>query len=317
MIHIVRYTADKKAEWDAFVKDSKNGTFLFLRDYMEYHADRFEDYSLMYYNDDSLLSLLPANRKGDALWSHQGLTYGGFVLTNKAHAVEIGEIFDKTIQFLHEAGINEWYYKQMPTIYHQQPSEEDSYWLWRNGAELVSCHLMSAINLHSDFHTSPSRRNNSNKLKREGWGIVCDKEGLMKQFWMILSDNLRETYNSKPVHIVEEMEKLKSLFPKNIVCYGIISPEGNLEGGTLIYISSRVIRTQYISATPYGKKSKALDFLLLHVVDYYKSEGYEYFDFGTSMEDDSMHLKEPLIQQKEGFGARGIACRTYKICIRS
>jgi hypothetical protein len=176
---------------------------------------------------------------------------------------------------------------------------------------------MSAINLHSDFHISPSRRNNSNKLKREGWEIVCDKEGLMEQFWTILSDNLRETYNSKPVHTIEEMERLKRLFPKNIFCYGVVSPEGKLEGGTLIYISSQVVRTQYISATPYGKKSKALDLLLLHVVEHYRNEGYEYFDFGTSMEDDSVHLKEPLVQQKEGFGARGIACRTYKICIRS
>ena len=297
------------------MKDSKNGTFLFLRDYMEYHADRFDDYSLMYYKDDKLLSLLPANKRGEALWSHQGLTYGGFVLTNKAHIVEIGEIFDKTIHFLKEAGINEWYYKQMPTIYHQQPSEDDSYWLWRNGAEMIECNLMSAINLYSDIHISPSRRNNSNKLKREGWKIVCDTEGLVRQFWAILSDNLRETYNSKPVHTLEEMERLKGLFPKNIICYGIVSPEGNLEGGTLIYISSQVVRTQYISATPYGKKHKALDLLLSHVVDYYKNEGYRYFDFGTSMADDDVNLNESLIQQKEGFGARGIACRTYKICI--
>ena len=288
-----------------------------MRDYMEYHADRFDDYSLMYYKDDKLLSLLPANKRGEALWSHQGLTYGGFVLTNKAHIVEIGEIFDKTKHFLHEAGIKEWYYKQMPTIYQKQPSEDDSYWLWRNGAEMVECNLMSAINLYSDIHISPSRRNNSNKLKREGWNIVCDTEGLVRQFWAILSDNLRETYNSKPVHTLEEMERLKSLFPKNIICYGIVSPEGNLEGGTLIYISSQVVRTQYISATPYGKKHKALDLLLSHVVDYYKNEGYRYFDFGTSMADDDVNLNESLIQQKEGFGARGIACRTYKICIRS
>ena len=286
-----------------------------MRDYMEYHADRFDDYSLMYYKDDKLLSLLPANKRGEALWSHQGLTYGGFVLTNKAHIVEIGEMFDETMQFLHEEGIKEWYYKQMPTIYQKQPSEDDSYWLWRNGAETVECNLMSAINLYSDIHISPSRRNNSNKLKREGWKIVCDTEGLVRQFWAILSDNLRETYNSKPVHTLEEMERLKSLFPKNIICYGIVSPEGNLEGGTLIYISSQVVRTQYISATPYGKKHKALDLLLSHVVDYYKNEGYRYFDFGTSMADDDVNLNESLIQQKEGFGARGIACRTYKLSI--
>ena len=47
-IDIVKYNHNMKAEWDAFVKTSKNGTFLFMRDYMEYHNDRFIDYSLLF-----------------------------------------------------------------------------------------------------------------------------------------------------------------------------------------------------------------------------------------------------------------------------
>ena len=323
MIHIVRYTADKKAEWDSFVRESKNGTFLFLRDYMEYHADRFEDYSLMYYKGATLLSLLPANKSGDALWSHQGLTYGGLVLSNKAHAAEIGEMFDETIHFLHEAGIKEWYYKQMPTVYHKQPSEDDTYWLWRNGAETIECNLMSAINLHSEFHISPSRRNNSNKLKREGWKIVEgqteeEEQALLEEFWEILTRNLHDKYDSKPVHTLEEMKRLQKLFPNNIRCIGAISPEGTMEGGTVIYLSDQVARTQYMSASPRGKKSKAMDLLITEIIKAFEwVDECNVIDFGTSMEDDSVHLKEPLIQQKEGFGARGIACRTYKICIRS
>ena len=298
------------------MKDSKNGTFLFLRDYMEYHADRFDDYSLMYYKDDKLLSLLPANRRDDALWSHQGLTYGGFVLNKKVHTAEIGEIFDKTKQFLHEAGIKEWYYKQMPTIYQKQPSEDDSYWLWRNGAETVECNLMSAINLNTEYYISQRRRTYASKLKREGWRIVCSSEGtLLKRFWKVLSENLKERYDAKPVHSFEEIENLQRLFPENIVCQGIENPEGKLEAGVLMFLSNQVARTQYISASPEGKTSKALDYLFMHLLEHYKNVGYQFFDMGTSMEDDSVHLKEPLVQQKEGFGARGIACRTYKLMI--
>lgn len=315
MIHIVRYTADKKAEWDSFVRESKNGTFLFMRDYMEYHADRFDDYSLMYYKDDKLLSLLPANKRGEALWSHQGLTYGGFVLTNKAHIVEIGEMFDETMQFLHEEGIKEWYYKQMPTIYHKQPSEDDSYWLWRNGAELVNCHLMSAIDLNTDFCISSRRHTYASKLKREGWKIVSSSEGtLLRRFWKVLSENLKERYDAKPVHSFEEIESLQRQFPENIVCQGIESPEGKLEAGVLMFLSSQVARTQYISASPEGKTSKALDYLFIHLLEHYKNAGYQFFDMGTSMVDDT-HLNGSLVAQKEGFGARGIACRMYKLRI--
>lgn len=57
------YKSGLKAEWDGFVRNSKNGTFLFYRDFIEYHGDRFGDYSLMFYDGGSLLP--------DA-WSYQG-----------------------------------------------------------------------------------------------------------------------------------------------------------------------------------------------------------------------------------------------------
>ena len=79
MFDIRRYTPEKAAEWNAFVAQSKNGTFLFDRRYMDYHSDRFEDYSLMFYREDRLYALMPANRCGDVFQSHAGLTYGGVV----------------------------------------------------------------------------------------------------------------------------------------------------------------------------------------------------------------------------------------------
>ena len=72
MIEVVRYTQGKAAEWDAFVAQSKNGTFLFFRGYMDYHADRFEDCSLMVYLKNRMIALLPGNRQGTTFFSHQG-----------------------------------------------------------------------------------------------------------------------------------------------------------------------------------------------------------------------------------------------------
>ena len=46
---------------------------------MDYHSDRFRDYSLMVYKNEKIITLLPANRVGDTLYSHQGLTYGGLI----------------------------------------------------------------------------------------------------------------------------------------------------------------------------------------------------------------------------------------------
>ncbi len=69
------YYADAKETWDQFVRSSKNGTFLFLRDYMEYHRDRFEDHSLLISDEEgAMVALLPANRREETAISHGGLT---------------------------------------------------------------------------------------------------------------------------------------------------------------------------------------------------------------------------------------------------
>ena len=64
------YSVNKREVWNRFVEESKQGTFLLDRNFMDYHADRFFDCSLLVYNDDnndaelsddSLIALFPAN----------------------------------------------------------------------------------------------------------------------------------------------------------------------------------------------------------------------------------------------------------------
>ena len=65
MYEVVRYKPEMKAQWDSFVRKSRNGTFLFLRDYMDYHRQRFTDFSLLIYDKQSLVALLPLNKEAD------------------------------------------------------------------------------------------------------------------------------------------------------------------------------------------------------------------------------------------------------------
>ena len=66
--------------WNAFISKAKNATFLFNRNFMDYHNDRFNDYSLLVFKAEKVIAVIPANREETTLYSHQGLTYGGFVL---------------------------------------------------------------------------------------------------------------------------------------------------------------------------------------------------------------------------------------------
>lgn len=325
-IQIVRYTPDRAQQWDDFINNSKNGTFLFQRGYMDYHSDRFKDHSLMYIalgsanspTTEKLIAVLPANETSDEsrgvfLYSHQGLTYGGFVLSEKIHITQVGELFAATIDYLNRQGFNGWYYKQVPSVYHAIPAEEDEYWLWRHNATMVACNMMTAIKLNSGIDTISARKKAYySKLLRQGYVVKHNAD--ISQFWPILQSNLRERYNASPVHTLDEIQTLRDRFPHNITCAVLHNPDGEVIAGTVLFITDTVVRTQYISASHEGKRVKALDCLMLSLIDHYsKQPRYQYFEFGTSMSDDGVNLNEGLVMQKECLGGRSIACKVFSI----
>ena len=127
MLSVRRYAAANQREWDSFVAGAKNGTFLFLRDYMDYHADRFADHSLMIYENGRLGAMLPANVIDDCVTSHGGLTFGGLVTATRMTAAKMLAVFETMRAMLKEAGIARLVYKPVPHIFHAYPAEEDLY----------------------------------------------------------------------------------------------------------------------------------------------------------------------------------------------
>ena len=105
MIKTARYSPLQKTVWDDFIENSKNGTFMLKRDYMDYHADRFKDFSLMFYEDDKLIAVMPASVHGDEIRSHGGLTYGGIVSNKKMTAQKMLDVLDSLTAFLKEQKI--------------------------------------------------------------------------------------------------------------------------------------------------------------------------------------------------------------------
>ena len=309
MFDIVRYTSNKADEWNAFVAQSKNGTFLFDRHYMDYHSDRFEDYSLMFYLRGRLYALLPANKKGDKLQSHMGLTYGGLVMDAKTTAALTVSLFNELNDYLRQHGFSKVLYKCVPWIYHQMASEEDLYAMSRTcNARLVSRDLGTVIIQRNIIRWERVRRR---ALKRaEEAGLVVEKSEDYAGFWRVLENNLETKYGSKPVHILQEMELLHSRFPDNIVLY--VSKKGDeILAGIVIYVSSQVVRAQYSSATPLGKQLGAIDVIYDRIINHDYS-GFPYFEFGTSAVGHTNAINESLVFQKEGFGGRCICFDQYE-----
>jgi len=113
-LKISRYSSKFKDLWNRFCQDSKNATFLLQRDFMEYHKDRFEDYSLMVFEDETLVAVLPAHKTDYALYSHNGLTYGGLVLSPKVKLPKVLEILKTILKYLEDNSIETLELKPLP-----------------------------------------------------------------------------------------------------------------------------------------------------------------------------------------------------------
>lgn len=306
------YSDKDKEQWDAFVQASKNGTFLFQRDFMEYHSDRFDDLSVLFNKNDRVVGLLPGNIKEDVFYTHQGLTYGGLITSRETKALDVLEMFDCAITFLKGKGVREIIYKAIPHIYHQHPAEEDLYALFLHKAQLVARGISSAIQFSfDDIEYSKSRISGLKKAEREG--IVVRETSDYTTFWEILSQNLMKRYTSYPVHTLQEISKLSNLFPENIKLYGAFSSSGEMLGGEVVFVSKNVVHAQYTAATQEGRKFGAVDLLIDYVIREAKQSKKRYFDYGISTENNGLYLNEGLISQKEGFGARAVVYDIYSI----
>lgn len=310
MFEIRRYTAERADEWNAFVAASKNGTFLFDRRYMDYHGDRFEDCSLMVYFKSRLYALLPANRLDDTLYSHQGLTYGGLVMSDSSTTALVRELFREMNDWLREAGVRKVVYKHVPWIYASLPAEEDLFALANVcRASLSSRDVGSVVMLNRRLKFSTLRSRCVKKALKAGVEIRESQD--CSEFWPLLEANLKARYDARPVHSLAEIVLLKSRFPQQIRLF-VACREGRVIGGTLLYICARTVKTQYISANEEGRRVGALDLLFTTLMDQCSENGAEYFDFGTSNLPDNNDLNDSLIFQKEGFGGRAVCYDIYE-----
>ncbi len=310
-MEVLRYTPERKAEWNAFVEKSKNGTFLFDRNFMDYHADRFEDCSVMVEHKGKVIALMPANinRERKQVVSHGGLTYGGLIMDWRIGASQVLEVLRNILTYYHnELGAETLIYKSIPHIYSKFPAEEDLYALFRCGAQLISRGVSSTIPLNERVAFTESRKSNLRKAERAKLSVRESDD--VEEFWSILNNTLLDCHNATPVHSADEIRMLMQRFPERIRLFATYSTEGNMMAGALVFDTGKVVHTQYLASSYEGKKVGALDILLHQLINDTFADR-TYFDFGISTENGGQTLNEGLIFQKEGFGGRAVCYDTY------
>lgn len=309
MIEVVKYKANYKSLWDDFVERSKNGSFLFYRDYMEYHSDRFLDSSLLFFEEDVLIAVMPANISQNILYSHGGLTFGGIISDERMKLSLMLQLFEQLIYYLKAQRILKIIYKAIPYIYHKTPAQEDLYALFRFNARLIRRDASSAILLEKKLRFSKGALWSIKTARKNG--LTVRKSSDFTALLLLVKEWKQSKYNVSPVHSADELNYLARRFPNNIVLRAVYKSEEML-AGLVTYEHQNLIHAQYIGATERGRKVGATHLLHNYWINEYSSNK-KYYDFGISTEQNGRYLNPSIAYFKESFGARAVMYDFYEI----
>lgn len=309
--YVKQYQESDYTNWNAFIGQAKNATFLFHRDFMEYHKDRFQDFSLLIFENEKLIAVLPANRVEKIVYSHQGLTYGGLVYATKLKGEKIETILDVVLSFFKANGLQSFYLRSIPLFYVINGNAEIDFFLIRKGAFLDHKEMNLAINLAIPLTISKSKLKHFRKI--EELDIEWVEEQQLESFWeLVLEPRLSEKYNAKPVHSLLEISKLKANFPNNIKQFSAYY-DGDIIAGITLFETETVVKSQYGATTKKGEELRALDFLYINLIKKYKQEGKLFFDMGIVNEDNEQGYHAGLLKQKEELGCSVYSQDFYKM----
>ena len=312
MLKVERYSKEYQLLWDSFVSKAKNQSFLFYRDFMDYHKERFSDYSLMVYKGNTLLAIIPANVTKDQIISHQGLSYGGVLFARDIRLGDSIEVIKVVLEHLNNQGIKTLVIKLIPKMYQCLPSDELDWILFKIKGKLIRRDTALAIdNRVAHLSYQKRRRRSISKASKMNLRLAKGHDEI-EPFWSkVLEPSLLSKHGVAPVHTLDEILLLASRFPENIQQHTIYLDESIVAGCT-VFLNKSVAHAQYISGSDNGRNSGCLDFLFDHLLKEEYSR-YNFFDFGICNEQEGLSINKGLLDWKEGFGARTVVHDFYRI----
>ncbi|MCF1753376.1 GNAT family N-acetyltransferase [Mariniradius sediminis] len=299
VVEISRYTEEFRAEWDNLVEVSINGTFLHQRDFLEYHGERFGDYSLLALAAGKLVAVLPAETENGKVSSHRGLSYGGWVFGLGIDSETVRAVVLEGFNFLKEGGFESLYIRSIPAFYFTEHFSAVQAIYRQFGIKTASKTFQTIVPPFT--WKDKGRRWGLHKAQRSGMQVSNDARYL-EDFWdKVLCPNLWMRHQAKPVHSVAEMQTLMVRFPNEIKLYTAVL-EGEVLAGVLVFCTKRGIHAQYIANGPKGRQLRALD-LLMHHLMFGAYADMPFLSLGISNEPSTGEINRGLYAWKQSLGA--------------
>ncbi len=310
MIKIERYCSGFKDLWNTCNAHAVNGTFLFDRTFLEYHADRFTDHSLLFFKKNKLIALLPLHEEHQGVASHRGLSFGGFIISREVDTRVMLLLFENLKMYLAQQGFQVLIYKPQPYVYPTQPAQDDLFGLYHHHALLHQRTLLSVMDLTHPLPYSKLRQRCLRRAKAQN--LLISQPEAVTSFMLLVEALYSQAGIPPPTHTAAEMQYLMQAFPENIKLLTVYC-EQELLGGVLLFIHPQVINLQYMATSKEGKQKHALDLLVDRVITTYRNKK-KYLSFGSSQDPRELYgINFNLLQNKDSYGARGVVQDTYQI----
>ena len=309
---VIRYEKKYHNEWEDFVESSNNGTIFHTRKFLSYHpADRFKDNSLIFKDKNKIISIIPAAqiKRDDAVTfiSHQGASYGGFVYKDSLSIRQAFELTEKLIDYCSSSGFEKIIITHSPFVYQKRYNNYIDFAFMKNGFQYLKREVSSVVPLNvkeDDVLSLFKSESRTAVRKSEKMGVVIKESNDYEDYYKILKNNLAMRHNVNPAHSLEELIKLKKLFPDKIQLVGAYIKNKMIAGVVNFFCNEKVVLVFYISNNMEYQQYRAVNYLFYTIIKDAVSRGLSYLDFGLFTV--NMDPNWGLGKFKENFGARGI-----------
>ncbi|MCH8034245.1 MAG: GNAT family N-acetyltransferase [Bacteroidetes bacterium] len=316
-MEIIEYSEKWKDKWDNFVRESNNGTIFQMQNFFDYHPEgKYTFNHLIFLDKGNIVALLPGSRIGSLYESPIGSSYGSIVTKDVKFAYAM-EIVSALLEYGKKIGIKEFLLTSAPRVYEKHPNENlDFAMLWQ-GFNYDLHYISSAIKLFPDrdiiSRFQPTIRRNIRKALKN-LDIRIELNNRYDEFHPILVDN-KARHDITPTHTLEDLLKLKKLFPENILLFMVYYKDEPIAGSNVFVCNKQVALCFYNMLKYEYENLKPIHLVMYEVVKWSTEHGYQYVDIGVSQDtnaDNPMTPSMSLIDFKEKFDAKTVMRNTLK-----
>jgi hypothetical protein len=315
------YVPAKEAVWNSFLWESNTPILLFDRQFMAYHQYLFADHSLLFFDEyDKLVALFAANvvKNGEelSLFSHQGLTFGGFITKSGLSFWSMRILYESLFDYCKQNHIKRLVLKQVPHFLQRQVNQTEEFILQDFDCKQTIVDINSVIDLqfidnYKILAEQWQQRKLRNIKKAKNAKLVVRQGQLadFQVFWGLLESNLQSRFGLTPVHTSKEIGWLAEKFADKIRLFVVLC-ENEMIAGTVLFDYGQSIHAQYIASNEVGKSCGAIDFLFATLLEIYLQK-YKYFSLGISNTRNGAEMNLGLLEWKQGWGAGLFLHKTF------